>query len=92
MDKLRINELTEKVDELESKIFFLERELKKLTNPEPVLIPLKVGDKVRGSSTCGFDASMTGKVVFIEPKGTVWVLRDRASSPVMYDRSELVLT
>lgn len=60
---------------------------------EPKVVPppikYEVGDRVKGSPTCGFHAGFTGVVKYVEPNGTLWVRRDGASSDVFYKPHEV---
>lgn len=89
--KKRIEELESENAELRAALFRVEKKIKLLENPPP---PPKVwhrGDRVKGSKTCGFHASMTGVVTYVEENisGRIWVRRDGASSDVYYMSHEL---
>ncbi|AND75144.1 hypothetical protein pf16_221 [Pseudomonas phage pf16] len=60
-------------------------------NWKPRVQPPKfeVGDRVKGSPTCGFHAGFRGVVKYIEPNGTLWVRRDGAGSDVYYKPHEV---
>lgn len=60
-------------------------------NWKPYVPPPKfeVGDRVKGSPTCGFHAGFRGEVKYIEPNGRLWVRRDGASSDVYYHNHEV---
>lgn len=50
---------------------------------------LRKGDRVKVVD--GFNVGATGEIEFIEPRGTVWVLRDGSTKPVYYTKDELEL-
>ena len=88
--KKRIDELEQYVAKLESELYMVRREVKLLKNPPEPPKVWKRGDRVKGSKTCGFNASMTGTVQYVEMANNhVWVLRDGASSDVFYMPHEL---
>lgn len=86
-----VSKLKQEVAQLRHELAAAKKEINNLKHPPPKVVELLVGDRVRGSETCGFNKSMTGTVKFVEPRGTVWVLRDGASSPCMYASHELIL-
>ena len=55
------------------------------------LYTFRVGDRVQVLESAGFHRGAMGEIVFIEPMGKCWVIRDNSGSPVYYHPEELTL-
>jgi hypothetical protein len=54
-----------------------------------VFRPFEKGDRVVANQQAGFHKGAHGVIEYITPSGEIWVLRDRAGSPVFYHAPEL---